>query len=112
MPIPFGKLRDPVDILDPKTIRDDAGGETKTYRAGNSVFVWIKPLRGNEFLQAKQVVGDVTHKIIGHYDELKDVTPENRIRNTETDVEYDVQVVLPGDDRQSVDIFAVQRFNE
>lgn len=111
MTVPIGKMRDLVAILRPNKDQDTAGGETRTYTEIDQAMVWIKPLRGREFVQARQVVAEVTHKIIGHFEALKGVTPEFRIRDKNDGREFDVLVPLPSDKRGSVDIFAVQRLN-
>ena len=110
MTVPLGKLRDRVEILEPTSVTTDAaGGETQDYIATSEAQVWIKPLRGREFLEAKQVVSEVTHRIVGHYDELKHVTSAFRLRDIQDGREFDVEVPLPSEIRDSVELLTVLR---
>ena len=110
--IPIGKMRDQVDILQLVVRQDESGGEVKTYRPDAATpFVWLKALSGRELAAARQVTAEVTHKIVGHFDELQHVTAEHRICDRETGREFDVEVVLPSDDRDAVEITAIYRPN-
>lgn len=106
MTVPLGQLRTPVELLELFSTSDDAAGESKRYLVSGRAMVKIVPLGGREFLEARQVVAEVTHEITGHYEELKSVTETFRIRDTDTGVEYDVEVVLPDQARDAIKVFA------
>lgn len=72
-----GRLRHKVTIEVATETRDAAGGVVRTFNSVGTRRADIRPLRGREFFEAKQVSADVTHKIImRHHDSL---VPDNRI---------------------------------
>ena len=109
MTVPVGKFRDRVEILEAITSTDDAGGETIEYVPVREAQVWIRPLRGKQLLDARQVASEVTHMIVGHYVELSDVTAKHRIRELELSTEFDIEVPLASQTRDIVELVAVVR---
>ena len=111
MPVPIGKMTDLVEIGQPSVNQDPAGGEKVDYRYDQEAMVWLKALRGREFVEARQVVSQVTHRITGHFDELAHVTAESRIRSMDDGREFDVIAAVPSDQNDIVEIMAVHRAN-
>ena len=112
MSAPIGKMRDKVTIRKPTFGKDAAGGEQATYTDVGTAFCWIKPLRGRELVSAQQVDSEVTHQIIGHYSSLKDVDASYVIHDARTGRDYEVQVPLPGDQRDQCVLLSIYRPND
>lgn len=105
-------MRDLCDIMQPDKGQDQSGGETRTYvRESESVWCEIEPLRGREFVEARQVVAEVTHRIVGYFEGLKTVTAESRIHDIENDRDFEVLAAMPARKRDEITLMAVQRKN-
>lgn len=73
-----GLLRHKIMIQSRSSSLDSYGGETVTWTDEADWWADIRPLRGEELVQAQQIVAKVTHRIIiRHYDGL---TTAHRIR--------------------------------
>lgn len=112
MSIRAGRMRDLVDILQPVKGQDQSGGETREYvRESLSAWAEIEPLRGREFIEARQVVAEVTHRIVGYYQAFINVTEESRIKDTANDREFDVLAVMPARKQDDITLLTVHRKN-
>lgn len=90
MQVPIGEMREPVVVLTPTTVIDEAGGETTTYVPGPTVFAAIRPLTAREVTQFGQINASVTHALFGHYQVFKSVKADYRIRVIEDSTEFDI----------------------
>lgn len=83
-------MREPVRIVSLTVTQDEAGGEVKTYVAGALIWLAIRPLGTTESVQLGQVNAEITHVAFGHYDVLRTVRADDRVRHEETGEEYDI----------------------
>jgi SPP1 family predicted phage head-tail adaptor len=72
-----GSLRHRVQIQTFSEARDADGGITPTWTTAATRWASVEPLRGNEFFNASQVKGNVTHRVVMRY--YAGLTPTDRI---------------------------------
>lgn len=90
MDTPIGEMRDPMAILTPTDVADQSGGQETVYAESASVFCSIRPLTTREATVFAQVNAEISHVMFGHYEELKDVAANDRIRWLEMGIDFDV----------------------
>jgi SPP1 family predicted phage head-tail adaptor len=75
-PLHAGKIRHRVSIQSATTATDEYGGRTESWVTvtGGTLWAEIVPLRGGEFVEARQVQPEVTHVITLRY--FSDITPK------------------------------------
>lgn len=94
---PIGEMREVVAILTPIAGTDSAGGQSTTWVAGDPLFVALRSPTSREAVQFGQTNADISHVIFGHWHDLNALVSDTRLRNLETDIEYEV-VGLPQND--------------
>lgn len=75
-----GKLRNRVDLQRVTVTRDSHGDQVKTWATLATVWASIEPLSGREFLQASQVMSDVTVRIKIRGNPDLALTPKDRVK--------------------------------
>lgn len=75
-----GKLRDRVDLQRVSVTPDSHGDQVKTWATLATVWASIEPLSGREFLQASQVMSDVTVRIRIRGRTDITLTPKDRVQ--------------------------------
>lgn len=90
-----GPLRHQIVIEQTTETRDTSGGVIDTWSTFATVWASVSPLIGREYMAAKQVSADVTHKIRMRY--LSGVTPKMRVSwDSRT---FDIGSILNVDER-------------
>ena len=87
---PIGEMREAVRIVTLTVTQDEAGGEVKTYVPGDLIWLAIRPLSTTEAVQLGQVNAEISHVAFGHYESLRYVRADDRVRMEETGEEFDV----------------------
>lgn len=90
MLIPLGEMREIVVVRLPVTTVDASGGEVQGYSESDPIYVSIRSLNSREFASYGQVNGEISHMCFGHYNDLNAIGSDCRIRNVETDQEFDI----------------------
>lgn len=85
-----GELRHLITIEEYKSIRDDFGGEVKTWETYKKTRAKIAPFSGREFMESQSIQSKVSSKIIVRFDEK--IIPKMRI--TYRDKIYNIEAVL------------------
>jgi len=92
-----GKLRHQVKLQRVTVSADSHGDQTKTWADLATVRASIEPLSGREFLQASQVMSDITVRIRIHKRNNITLTPKDRVLyGTRT---FDIRHVIDWGDR-------------
>lgn len=90
MKTPIGEMRTPVAVLTPTTVQDASGGASTTYIEGDPIFVALRAMTAKEQEQFGQMSAEVSYTCFGHYYDLDPLTSSHRIRDLETDDEFDI----------------------
>lgn len=75
-----GKLRHRVELQRVTVSADAHGDQTKTWTTLATAFASVEPLSGREFLQASQVLSDVTVRITVRGRNEFAITPKDRVK--------------------------------
>jgi len=90
-----GDLRHKITIQKLTEASDGMGGMTTTYSTFKKVRASIWPIKGAEYLAARQTTSELTHKIRIRY--LADLTPKHRIKwGTRY---FDIEAIINPDER-------------
>lgn len=87
---PIGEMREQVVVLTPVRTVDQSGGEVIGYGASDPIFVAIRSVSTREAVQFGQISSEVSHVCFGHWQSLKEITAEDRLRIVESDQEFDI----------------------
>lgn len=90
MEVPIGEMRQPAVLLSPVVTIDEAGGETVTYAESDFFYCAIRVVGSKEALAFGQINAEVSHICFGHYHDFKQVTSDMRLRDLDTNIEYDI----------------------
>jgi SPP1 family predicted phage head-tail adaptor len=81
IPLSPGKLRHRVTIQRPTEVRDTAYGDVDLQWVDiATVWASVEPLSGQERIDAAQVAGQVTHRVIMRAQVVPKITPRERLR--------------------------------
>lgn len=87
---PIGQMREIVAVLSPTTTVDESGGEVTTYKQSPSANAAVRSVSTKEAVQFGQINAEVTHVLFGHWYDFHATPPEAKIRDLETDEEYEI----------------------
>ena len=91
-----GRLRHRVTIQSKTVVQDAYGEETITWGTFATVWANVEPLRGREFLEARQVMAEVSTRITMRY--YAGVKPE--MRAVFGSITYDILAVIHVESRE------------
>ncbi len=110
-------------IIERQEERDDVEGSGGEWAELTTAYINLAPLNGRERLIAAQTQAHTTHKITGHYGDLKNVLPEDRLKiakletvdedDTENDVNFRIfhieSMVNVNEMNREIELLVVER---
>lgn len=105
-PLEFGRLRHRVTVQSRSLVDDSFGQPQPTWTAVGTYWAEVKPLRGREAEQARQVRAETTHKVTLRVPTT--ITPEHRLLFESTRVLNILEVIDVGERDHMLELLCVE----